>query len=447
MLFYMLVHRTLWLIRLRWMVPPALCLGAFLASRLGFGFHSEWILQVALCILLYNLVFWFLRRRVAHGKLPVVTAFTFLQVGVDYAALFCFIHLTGGAYSPVAVFLLFHILLAAILLPAWGAWLAAVVSVLGLFGVGLLEQTGVWARQEITYLGAPLFRSDEPMLALLNVLVFATAAFITAFLSTAIMRVLRRRIVELAESHEAIQRISDERDQFMLQVTHNLRAPLTTSLSLIDTLDADFLGSLNEKQKSYVQRVRARVQGLLDTVGELLTLARNKNGVRRLDPRPVDLLRLARQTHQNYLERATQKGLSLELCVPVEGALWVLGEDDQLEQVLENLVSNAVKYTILGQVTLTLREARSHQVEIEVRDTGIGISEKDKSHLFSEFFRGRNAKQLQVVGTGLGLALVKQSVGQLGGEVSVHSEEGKGTVFTVLLPLGSAPAGSNGAGN
>jgi len=440
MLFYMLVRRSIWFIGLRWVVPPALALGVFLAGRLGFGFNQQGILAVALCILCYNLVFFSLRRRVTEASLAVVTAFTFLQVGVDYAALFFFLHCTGGGYSPMAVFLLFHIILSAILLPTWGAWLAALVSVLGLSGIEGLAQAGILARQEIFYRGSPLFLTDVPILAVLNVLVLATAAFVAAFLSTAIMRVLRRRIHELAVSHETIERIGDERDQFMLQVTHNLRAPLTTSLSLIDTLDADFLGSLNEKQKSYIQRVRVRMQGLLDTVGELLTLARNKTHVHKLVVKPVDLCVLARKTHQNYLEKAAQKGLAFEFHDPGEPGLWVIGEEGLLEQVLENLVSNAVKYTHQGQVILTLQKKGADQVVVEVRDTGIGIPEKDMGHLFSEFFRARNAKLLPVIGTGLGLTLVKQTVQLLGGEVSVQSEEGKGAVFTVVLPLAASGA-------
>ncbi len=438
MLFYMLVRRSLWIIRLRWGVPPTLLLGVFLARRMGFGFHHQGVLWIALGILLYNLVFFAFRRRVRVASAAAVTAFTYLQISLDYAALFGFIHLTGGGSSPVAVFLLFHIILSAILLPTWGAWLAAAVSVSGLIGIEALERASVWAHQEITYLGAPLFLSDEPMLAVLNVAVFATAAFVAAFLGTAIMGVLRKRIVDLAESHETIERISGERDQFMLQVTHNLRSPLTTALSLLETLDGGFLGDLNEKQRAYLQRLRIRMQGLLDTVSELLSLARNKHDVKKIAPRPVSLSSLATKIHQSYLEKATQKGVSFELEAPADPGIWVIGEEGLLEQVLENLVSNAIKYTNQGRVRLTLRREGGELAVVEVQDSGIGIPVKDMGHLFSEFFRARNAKALPVVGTGLGLALVKQTVELLGGDVSVQSEEGKGSLFTIRLPLAAS---------
>ena len=117
------------------------------------------------------------------------------------------------------------------------------------------------------------------------------------------------------------------------------------------------------------------------------------------------------------------------------------GDAGRLQHLLENLVSNAIKYTPDGgKVRVDLARDECGRVRVEVRDTGIGIPESAQSRLFTEFFRAPNAKACDAVGTGLGLVIVKEIVEQHGGTLSVESAEGRGTLFTVLLPAATAAA-------
>jgi signal transduction histidine kinase len=112
-----------------------------------------------------------------------------------------------------------------------------------------------------------------------------------------------------------------------------------------------------------------------------------------------------------------------------------------VEQLLENLVSNAIKYTP-AEGSVEVRFARANgTVRIEVSDTGIGIPAADRPRLFTEFFRAENAKAMDEIGTGLGLAIVKEIVDQLGGRIFLESEEGVGTIFVVHLPIAATPTG------
>ena len=112
-----------------------------------------------------------------------------------------------------------------------------------------------------------------------------------------------------------------------------------------------------------------------------------------------------------------------------------------VEQILENLVSNSVKYTLAeGKVSVKLSQAGS-MIRMEISDSGIGIPKSDRSKLFSEFFRAENARSLEKTGTGLGLAIVKEFVDKLGGRILVESEEGMGTIFVVDLPTATQEKG------
>jgi signal transduction histidine kinase len=181
-------------------------------------------------------------------------------------------------------------------------------------------------------------------------------------------------------------------------------------------------------------KLQRRLHGLLDTTSELLAIARHRNAARETRRAPVDLGALATRIHQVFLERAKQRGLTLALEVVGEGdALQVIGDEQLLEQAIENLVSNAVKYTREGRVTVRVSRSGPNVV-VEVEDTGIGIPDAARGKLFSEFFRAKNAKDVDPGGTGLGLAATRQTVLEHGGSIEVDSRENAGSRFTIALP-------------
>jgi two-component system phosphate regulon sensor histidine kinase PhoR len=166
----------------------------------------------------------------------------------------------------------------------------------------------------------------------------------------------------------------------------------------------------------------------------LLTLARNREGVETASRVPVPLAPIVRRVENTFRDEAAKKSLSFQVAIP-EDLAEIVGDAEMLEQMLENLTSNAIKYTPAGgQVSLCLRNIEEGTVRIEVRDTGIGIPQEDRPQLFQEFFRSANAREVEDVGTGLGLAIVHHIVDLHDGTIEVESEVGKGTTFTIDLP-------------
>ena len=240
--------------------------------------------------------------------------------------------------------------------------------------------------------------------------------------------------LENARAYETVTTMSHERTWFMMKVAHNLRAPLAGMLSILEVVRDGYLGPVNDDQNEYLRRLDRRARTMLALVNELMALSRSRQR-REVDlAAATELTMLARRVQRTFQDKAAEKRIAFQVSLPAELPN-VRGRLETVEQVLENLVSNAIKYTP-AEGSVEVRFARANgTVRLEVSDTGIGIPAADRSKLFTEFFRADNAKAMDEVGTGLGLTIVKDIVDQLGGRIFVESEEGVGTIFVVHLPI------------
>jgi signal transduction histidine kinase len=247
--------------------------------------------------------------------------------------------------------------------------------------------------------------------------------------------------IDNARAYEAIERILHEQAQSMLEVAHNLRAPLGAGLSMLELLTDGYLGELSHEQKAHLSRLAERLGVLDQTIGELLTIARSRDRSHEIRDVDIDLAELARQTEATFKEEAAGKGVSLEVESDA-GLPTIPSGGDLLQQILHNLVSNAIKYTPGGGAVFVRVSPRGAEgARIMVRDTGIGIPAEEQEKLFREFFRASNAKRVTTQGTGLGLALVKRAVERHRGQVRMASQVGEGTTVVVDLPGGHPDTG------
>ncbi len=240
--------------------------------------------------------------------------------------------------------------------------------------------------------------------------------------------------LENARAYQAIDDLIKERSWFMLKLAHNLRAPLGAMHSMLEVVRGKYLGDISEKQEEHLRRVDRRVGSMIDIINELLILAKGRTEGGTEMTQEVDLAIIAGRIHRTFQDEAEEKGIRFDVHVSSDLPL-IRGNNQALEQMIENLVSNAVKYTFSGgRVTLEMSAENQGKVSIEVKDTGIGIPREEKPKLFTEFFRAANAKDVEEVGTGLGLAIVGEIVDQHGGQIKVESEEGIGTTVRVIIP-------------
>jgi two-component system phosphate regulon sensor histidine kinase PhoR len=231
-----------------------------------------------------------------------------------------------------------------------------------------------------------------------------------------------------------LRRLEAVRRDFVANVSHELKTPITAVQGIIETMQSDT--EMDEPtRRGFLERVRAQVSRLGTLVSDLLTLSRIESGtIAGPSERPSDLRRAIEETIAEFGPAAQDKNLRLTVDLP-DQPVSVNAESEMLGQIIRNLLDNAVKYTPAGgEVTLRLGASESHAT-IEVSDTGIGIERMHQERIFERFYRVDKARSRELGGTGLGLAIVKHLVRSLSGSISVTSESGAGSTFTVEVPL------------
>lgn len=240
----------------------------------------------------------------------------------------------------------------------------------------------------------------------------------------------------LADSYNAmaekIENFDQSRSQFVQNASHELKTPLATMKLLLENLiyQPDMPADLRAE---FMQDMNHEIDRLSGIITDLLTLTQmdEKSAALRMDR--VNLSALCEDTLHAHQVAADKAKLTLQ--GDIESEVSLLGDESKLSQVVYNLIDNAVKYTPEGgQVTVTLT-ADSRKAVLTVRDTGIGIPEQDVAHIFDRFYRVDKARSRATGGTGLGLSIVRQMVQLHGGEITVTSAAGEGSVFTVTLPI------------
>jgi signal transduction histidine kinase len=238
---------------------------------------------------------------------------------------------------------------------------------------------------------------------------------------------------ELESQNERLRELDRLKDEFVALVSHELRTPLTSIRGYLELVLEGEAGDLNDEQRQFLGVVERNAHRLLALVGDLLFLAQMEAGKLSLEIGAVDLSAIAAESVETARPLAEEKDVTLTLAT---GPLALIGGDRaRLAQLLDNLISNGIKFTPSGgRVDVRVRGQRGNAV-IEVRDTGMGIPSDEQQHLFERFFRTSRATEQAIPGTGLGLAISKAIVHAHGGRITLTSEENAGTTFRVSIPI------------
>jgi signal transduction histidine kinase len=247
--------------------------------------------------------------------------------------------------------------------------------------------------------------------------------------------------IENAMAYRELGRLEEMKSRFVLTVTHELRSPVAVIRSLLQTLRAGYAGELTHGQRDMLERVLHRADFLQALINDLLDLAAGKNeiGLRQEERVPVRLDEIIRQVVERFETSALEHRISLKFQPAAGSAATIVATVEGLDRILNNLISNAVKYTPAGGRVTVMLSIDDGLARLEVADTGIGIPEESLKHLYEEFYRAPNAKGQVKEGTGLGLSIAKDLVIRYGGQISVQSQVGQGTSFVLTFPLAAAP--------
>jgi signal transduction histidine kinase len=225
---------------------------------------------------------------------------------------------------------------------------------------------------------------------------------------------------------------SSQQSQYVALVSHHLQDSLSAIQFCLQLVLSGSVGQVPEKVKEMISRAESQTRHLLHFIRDLLSLSRIQ-AVRELEMKNLSLLKIVENVIRELRPRASEKTISLELKDSTRGSP-AYANRETLEQLFINLIVNAIKYTNPhGKVGVEVIE-EDECFRIIVWDTGIGISQSDIEHIFDDFYRAKNAKQIEEKGTGLGLSIVKQAVDVHQGEIWVESELNKGSRFIFTLP-------------
>ncbi len=294
------------------------------------------------------------------------------------------------------------------------------------------------ARQEIDYYGKKLvfvFTFDSayilswsltymPHIILLSVLILG---MIFAGIAGYMLRSRYKRL-----TYEKERDVNFAKDELLSLASHQLRTPATGVKQYLGMVLQGFAGDVPDKQRDYLERAYASNNRQLHVINDILHMAKLETGRIVLSERKFDIAKMLREVIDEQRDQARRGEVALQVSAPPQG--WIVGDSHMLWMVVENLVSNAIKYTPPGGVVTIKLVRRGTRWVLTVKDTGVGIAKGDFSKLFKQFSRIANDRSDFVTGTGVGLYLAHHLTILHGGSIGVTSTKGKGSTFTVRLP-------------
>ncbi len=307
----------------------------------------------------------------------------------------------------------------------------SVIAVSGVIGMYL---AAVFAAPSNLHTG--MFANNLYFLGLTGIIVVTGNFFFNRlrFREFALRYELDRNRQKLEETNQKLVELDEAKSRFFANISHELRTPLTLLLAPLETIRQRAAGSLEAGSRQLLETMHANGMRLLKLINDLLDLVRLESGRMEARREPLALEEFVKGLASAVRQVAEDKRIRLETDVAQDLPV-MLVDRDKLEKVLLNLLFNALKFTPGGgRVRLTARR-RNDQLELVVEDSGMGIAEKNLPFIFDRFWQADGSSKRKYQGVGIGLALVKELVEVQGGTVHVESEEGEGTLFTILIPF------------
>lgn len=265
---------------------------------------------------------------------------------------------------------------------------------------------------------------------------FLAKPFTTEDLRSAVQKAARHSMVQREASKLALQR-RQIRFEFLSMLAHELKSPLAAVEGNLFILRDHLAGDTIQGYDDLVNRSIFRLEAMQKLILDLLDLTRIESGSKKRSLMDIDLCAVARHAIETHRAQAAAKQVSISFAGP--RCLYIKADGGEMEMVFNNLISNAVKYNRDGGAVAVAIQDLGATVAMSVRDTGIGMSREEVAKLFGEFTRIKNRKTMNILGSGLGLSIVKRVLSLYGGKVRVESEPDEGSTFTVSLPKDPVP--------
>lgn len=259
---------------------------------------------------------------------------------------------------------------------------------------------------------------------------------IKELLTKRIMEMHEQELLKNAKEMKDMKNMSDLKSQFIYNISHELKTPLTNINGFSKLLYSGDFGELNEEQKQYIKTIADEANRLMLIIQQVLDASKLEASKVKLEMKEVDMSMFGdNPTIVSLREAAAEKGLSFDWKVDYNVPT-IMADPNRLIQIFVNLIGNAIKFTSKGGINIHIFKVSNRKIQCDVKDTGIGISEEDRRKLFKKFYQVQKGLVKQDgAGTGLGLSITRELIKLHGGDISIKSEVGKGSTFSVTLPI------------
>ena len=430
------VRGAYWLIKLRWIAIAGTFATIFVAGNiLHLAIRSVALYCVVAMLILENIISLLLLRRLLKSKtariLTSVGKIIHFQICIDLLLLTALLHYSGGIENPFIVYFVFHMAIASILLPVRESYLQATFAAALLSLLALLEYKAIIPHHcvkdfAVNGAHANVFRVFGTIGAM------TSTFYLIVYMTSSVTTRLRQREKAYRLVNQELKQKDKIKDEYVQRVTHDIKGHLAAIQSCLDVVARKLIGPLNEQQQDFVNRADKRTRKLTFFTKALLRLTqiRLKSN---FEMEAFSLKNTITAALETVGAKARDKSIELKSDIDLTEDK-VLGNQFSIEEMVANLMFNAIKYTPQnGQVEIIAKNKRG-SILVEISDTGIGIPKKDLPNVFDEFYRATNARKIEKDGTGLGLSIAKQIIERHHGKIWVESEENVGTKFSFILP-------------
>lgn len=416
--------RVLWFVRIRW---AAIFLLTLMVLFLKYVSRFDVEILPSLIIIgaaaAYNFAYPYLVR--SYTFFSENATFTFFRVNVDFLVLTALVYFTGGIESHLYLLYLLELLTIAMFgFTLMGYFLSVEATVLYLT-VCFLEAFSILPHHSMGTLPGSLYLNIDYILARGFALLFTCVLFVY----TASYLVAR-----IAEKQKEIEKLNKAKAEFMNDVMHETKSPLTAIIGYADLLIKGTFGKIAPEQADPLNIVHRQSKRMLNLINDILNIARIESGVLKIAKEPRSIADVIEHSLEGIRPQIDQKGLILIQEIDPKETL-VAMDEARTGEVIVNLLSNAIKFSRPGGTIFVSSQILEKKVQVAVRDEGMGIDPADLPHIFDKFYRA-SKESAAAKGTGLGLALSKAIVEAHGGRIwAVSSGPGLGSIFYFTLPL------------
>jgi signal transduction histidine kinase len=430
-----IVRLAYWLIRLRWFAIIGILIAYYIAKYLLHITISDLpIYSIIIFLILLNVLsisfLKYLQKSHIRKSLKNVKRIINFQISTDLIVLTILLHYSGGVENPFIIYYIFHMIIGSIMLTTKESFLQTSFALLLLGSMTYLEYSGILRHFPLQ--GFVITNMYN------NLIYLACTGFI--FISTSYFVVyITRTIIKQSEKHEAAYLQANDKlkqkdkikNEYVMRITHDIKGHITAIQRCISVLNEKLAGPLNPQQQDFVSRAHKRIQILNKFISDLLSIT-NRRLLQKSEKKYFSLKNSVEEIIKMAENNAQEKNISI--IKNIDASLDnIYGEPSSIEEVLSNLIQNAIKYSPAGKNIFINAWDKQENILIEVIDNGIGIPENEIALIFNEFYRASNVKNEIKDGTGLGLAISKHIVEDHGGKIWVESIENFGTTFYLRL--------------